>query len=71
MIFAGLFLFESLAPVFLVTAAFGPLLKRLKKGRAPGVLIHLLHRWDLLRIPGVLPVRDAVYSAVSGTFDHD
>jgi hypothetical protein len=71
MLFTGLFLFEGLPPVFLVTAAFGVLLRRFKKGRAPGALIHLLHRWDLLRIPGVLPVRASSYSAVAGSFDAD
>ena len=69
MVFCGLFLFEGFAPVFFVTAAFALALKRLKKGRAPGVLIHLMHRWDILRIPGVLPVRETAYSPVAGDFD--
>lgn len=35
------------------------------------MLVHLLHRWDLLRIPGVLPVREAGYSPVAADFDDD
>ena len=66
MIFTGLFVFEGFAPVVLVTGAFTFLLKRLKKGKAPGFLIHVMHRWDLLRIPGVLPVREAHYSPAAG-----
>ena len=71
MIFTGLFVFESLMWVFVATGAFVVFLKRLKKGKAPGMLIHLLHRWDLLRIPGVLPVRDMGYSPVAADFDED
>ena len=66
MIMTGLFLFEGLAPVLVVTAAFAFFLKRLKKGKAPGVLIHMAHRWDLVRMPGVLPVREVGYSPVAG-----
>ena len=62
MILTGLFLFEGFAPVLMVTVAFAFFLKRLKKGKAPGMLIHLMHRWDLLRMPGVLPVRQVGYS---------
>ena len=63
---AGLFLFEGFAPVLMVTLAFALLLKRLKKGKAPGVLLHVAHRWDLVRMPGVLPVREVGYSPVAG-----
>ena len=66
MIFTGLFLFEGFAPVVLVTGGFAFFLKRAKKGKAPGFLMHVMHRWDLLRIPGVLPVREAWYSPASG-----
>ena len=69
MVFSGLFIFEGFIPVFFVTLGVGLLLRRLKKGKAPGVLIHLMHRWDILHIPGVLPVRDAAYSPVMGDFD--
>ena len=37
MVFCGLFIFEGFPPVFFVTAGFGLALKRLKKGKAPGV----------------------------------
>ena len=65
MIFTGLFVFESLMWVFMATGAFVVFLKRLKKGRAPGMLIHLL------RIPGVLPVREVGYSPVAADFDNE
>ena len=71
MVFCGLFIFEGFIPVFFVTSGFGLALRRLKKGKAPGVLIHLMHQWDILYIPGVLPVRDAAYSPVSGDFDDE
>ena len=69
MILTGLFLFEGFAPVLIVTAVFAVFLKRLKKGKAPGVLIHMAHRWDILRMPGVLPVREVGYSPVAGDAD--
>lgn len=62
MILSGLFLFEGFMGVLLTTVAFAFFLKRLKKGKAPGMLIHLAHRWDLIRMPGVLPVREVGYS---------
>ena len=71
MVFCGLFLFESFPPVFFVTAGAGLALKRLKKGRAPGVLMHLMHRWDILHIPGVLPVREASWSPMAAEFDDE
>ena len=71
MIMSGLFLFEGFAGVVLVTVAFAFFLKRLKKGKAPGVLIHLMHRWDLLRMPGVLPVREVGYSPVAADWRDD
>ena len=66
MIMTGIILFEGLAPVLMVTAAFAVALKRLKKGKAPGVLLHMAHRWDIVRMPGVLPVREVGYSPVAG-----
>ena len=69
MILAGLFLFEGFAPVLIVTLAFALFLKRLKKGKAPGVLLHMAHRWDIVRMPGVLPVREVGYSPVAGEDD--
>lgn len=68
MIFAALFLFEGVPPVVLMTVGFALGLRRLKKGRAPGVLLHMLHHWDIMRIPGVLPVRQTEYSPVMGDF---
>ena len=65
MILSGLFLFEGFMGVLLTTAAFAFFLKRLKKGKAPGMLIHLAHRWDIIRMPGVLPVREVGYSPVA------
>ena len=53
----------------MVTAVFALVLKRLKRGKAPGVLLHQAHRWDLIRIPGVLPVREAGYSSVAAEGD--
>ncbi len=66
MIMTGMFLFEGFAPVLIVTLAFALFLKRLKKGKAPGVLLHMAHRWDIVRMPGVLPVREVGYSPVAG-----
>ena len=48
MILTGLFLFEGfMGRCCSTTAAFAFFLKRLKKGKAPGMLIHLAHRWDI------------------------
>ena len=68
MVFAALFVFEGVAPVVYTTVGFALGLRRLKKGRAPGVLLHMMHHWDILRIPGVLPVRQTEYSPVTGDF---
>ena len=68
MVFAALFVFEGAIPVFFVTVGFALGLRRLKKGKAPGMLLHMLHHWDILPIPGVLAVRDARYSPVMGDF---
>jgi len=71
MILSGLFLFEGFMGVLLTTVAFAFFLKRLKKGKAPGMLIHLAHRWDLIRMPGVLPVREVGYSPVAADARED
>ena len=71
MLLTGLILFEGFAPVLMVTAGFAFFLKRLKKGKAPGVLIHQAHRWDLIRMPGVLPVREVGYSPVAADARED
>jgi hypothetical protein len=34
----------------------------MKRGRAPGALIHALHRWDLVPIRGVLRLRGQRYA---------
>ena len=65
MILTGMFVFEGFAAVLTATAVFAVALKRLKRGKAPGVLLHQAHRWDLIRIPGVLPVREVGYSPVA------
>ena len=69
MMFTGMFIFEGFPPVLALTVAFGLVLRRLKKGRPPGFIVHLMHRWDILRIPGVLPVRRAAYSPTPGDFE--
>jgi len=69
MMFLGVFIFEGFPPVFGLTVGFGVVLRRLKKGRPPGFVVHLMHRWDILRIPGVLAVREAVWSPTSGDFE--
>ena len=63
------FVFASFLPILLLSGLSVWLVRRLKKGRAPGVLLHLMHHWDIMRIPGVLPVREAAYSPVTGDFD--
>ena len=65
MILSGIILFEGFMGVLLTTVAFAFLLKRAKKGKAPGMLIHLAHRWDVIHMPGVLPVREVGYSPVA------
>ena len=71
MVFAALFLFEGVAAVVYMTVGFALGLRRLKRGKPPGVLLHMMHHWDIMRIPGVLPVRQAEYSAVMGDFESD
>jgi hypothetical protein len=38
-------------------------LYRLRRGKPPGYLLHLLHRWGLLRLPGVLSRHPTHYKA--------
>ena len=68
MMLTGVFIFEGFPPVLAVTVGFGAALRRLKKGKAPGALIHQAHRWDLIKIPGVLPVRAVDYSPTAADF---
>lgn len=56
MLLASLF-FEGMAGVCVVTAAAGLVLKRLKRGRPPGALIHVAHQLELIRIPGAIRPR--------------
>lgn len=60
------FVFSSFFPVFAVTMALMWSIKRIKKGRPSGFIIHLAHQKDLLHIPGVLPVKRVWYSPVAG-----
>ena len=53
MLLSGLF-FEGMAGVCVVTACAGLLLRRLKRGRPPGALIHVAHQLELIRIPGAV-----------------
>ena len=55
-------LFEGMAGVCVVTVSAGLLLKRLKRGRPPGALIHLAHQLELIRIPGAVRPRVRRYS---------
>ena len=55
-------LFEGMAGVCVVTVSAGLLLKRLKRGRPPGALIHLAHQLELIRIPGAVKPRARRYS---------
>ena len=47
-------LFEGMAGVCVVTVCAGVVLKRLKRGRPPGALIHVAHQLELIRIPGAV-----------------
>jgi hypothetical protein len=47
---------------FAVGAGLWALLWWSKRGRAPGALLHALHRWDLVPIRGVLRCRTVRYS---------
>ena len=55
-------LFEGMAGVCVVTVSAGLLVKRLKRGRPPGALIHLAHQLELIRIPGAVKPRAKRYS---------
>ena len=64
------FVFEGMAGVCVVTVLGGLLLKRLKRGRPPGALIHMAHQLELIRIPGAVRPKSRRYSA-SGSGDFD
>ena len=55
-------LFEGMAGVCVVTVSAGVLVKRLKRGRPPGALIHVAHQLELIRIPGAVKPRAKRYS---------
>ena len=59
------FLFSSFFPVFVVTLTVMHLIKKVKKGRPSGYIIHLAHQKDLIHIPGVLPVKRLRFSPMS------
>ena len=42
-------------------AAVGLFLYRMKRGKAPGALLHTLHQLELMRLPGVLSPRSQRY----------
>jgi hypothetical protein len=41
--------------------AVGLFLSRMKRGKAPGALLHTLHQLELMRLPGVLSPRPQRY----------
>ena len=63
-------LFEGMAGVCVVTVCAGLLIRRLKRGRPPGALIHVAHQLELIRIPGAVRPRSRLYSSsAAGGFD--
>jgi len=63
-------LFEGMAGVCVVTVCAGLLLRRLKRGRPPGALIHVAHQLELIRIPGAVRPRERRYSpSAAGGFE--
>ncbi len=56
------FFFEGMAGVCVVTLCAGLLVRRLKRGRPPGALIHLAHHLELIRIPGAVKPKARRYS---------
>ena len=63
-------LFEGMAGVCLVTVCAGLGLRRLKRGRPPGALVHLAHELELLCIPGAVKPRARRYSpSAAGDLD--
>ena len=63
-------LFEGMAGVCVVTVCAGLLIRRLKRGRPPGALIHVAHQLELIRIPGAVRPRVRRYShSAAGGFD--
>ena len=59
------FIFSSFLPILACSALVVWFIGRLKRGKPPGVIIHLCHRLELMRIPGVLRLRRIVFSTCS------
>jgi hypothetical protein len=49
-------------PCFAGAGVLGLVLYRAKRGKAPGALLHALHRLELAKLPGVLSPRPRTYS---------
>lgn len=56
------FVFEGMAGVCAVTVCSGLVLRRFKRERPPGALIHIAHQLELIRIPGAVKPRARRYS---------
>lgn len=56
------FVFASFLPILLLSGLSVWLVRRLKKGRPPGIVVHVCHKLDLVRIPSVLPCRRIRFS---------
>lgn len=56
------FVFEGMVGVCVLTLGSGLALRRLKRGRPPGALIHIAHQLELMRIPGAVKPRARRYS---------
>ena len=63
------FIFETFLPVLAVSTAVMYFVKRIKKGKPPGFIVHLAHSLDLIRIPGVLSAHRHEFSPVSAEHD--
>jgi hypothetical protein len=51
------------AASLLVALALGWAVTRAKRGRPPGAMLHALHGWELVRLPGLLRPTVQRYSA--------
>ena len=56
------FVFEGMLGVCAVTVCSGLALRRFKRGRPPGALIHIAHQLELIRILGAVKPRVRRYS---------
>lgn len=63
------FVFEGMIGVCTVTVCSGLTLRRFKRGRSPGALIHIAHQLELIRIPGAVKPRVKRYSPSAADFD--